>query len=245
MNKDKTYDKDIIAKRLVFTVAVALIAVVISAVAAHYTNGNLTDALPDTTADSEIVTQLAEVPKTNVPDERTTAYYEDETEQNEDETENATTIAVLETQPHTQTEPPQTAAVNAEFVLPFDGDIIKNYSKSQVQYSETMSDWRIHLGADFSGNEGDEVCSVGNGTVSNVYADSKWGYVIEIDYGTFTGRYCGISQEGAVGINQELRAGDVIGKLTSIPIESADGVHLHFEALKNGVNVDPFEALGK
>lgn len=244
MNEEKISDKKMLSKRLVFTVSVALIAVVISVAVSSFNGSNgLKDKLPETSTEKESVTQLAQAEKEDVPDERESEQSsEKEISKQETETE---TKAAAEKESQKLTEPEQTAVVNAEFVLPFDSDITKKYSKKQVQYSKTMNDWRIHSGVDFAGKEGDNVYSVGNGTVSKIYVDSKWGYVIEVDYGTFTGRYCGISQENAVSINQSVSTGDVIGTLTSIPIESADGVHLHFEALKDGENIDPFEALRK
>ncbi len=152
------------------------------------------------------------------------------------ETENQTVTAeeVIESQ----------SFVNASYVFPFGSKIGKEYSLTPV-YDETMEDWRIHAAIDFLGEKGGNVVSVGNGKVTKVIADPSFGYCIEVDHGEFTAIYCGIEQGTAVGIDDEVKKGDLIGKLGDIPCESAQESHLHFETLKDGVCIDPIKALGK
>ncbi len=108
-----------------------------------------------------------------------------------------------------------------------------------------MGDWRIHAAIDFLGEKGSDVVSVGDGRVTKVIADPSRGYCIEVDHGEFTARYCGIEQGTAVGIDDEVKKGDLIGKLGDIPCESAQESHLHFETITDGVSIDPIKALGK
>lgn len=249
MDKNESSSKNTaLARRLYFTVCVAVVAVIASVSVAHYTSEKLTDTVSQTTQYTDAYeTQQAQVEKTDVPDERTIVNNteDDETthQTTDEETKEQTTQIIQQTTQEETTES-ETKPVNKSYVLPLSGDVMKKFSLTQPQYNSTMGDWRVHSGIDFAGEEGEEVCSVGNGTVTKVYADSKWGYVIEIDYGDFVGRYCGISQDGAVGIEQSVTQGSVIGKLTTIPAEAQDGIHLHFEVLKNGENVDPLSVLG-
>ncbi len=154
----------------------------------------------------------------------------------EEETENQAVTAeeVIESQ----------SFVNASYIFPFGNEISKEYSLTPV-YDETMEDWRIHAAIDFSGEKGSDVVSVGDGRVTKVIADPAFGYCIEVDHGEFTARYCGIEQGTAVGIDDEVKKGDLIGKLGDIPCESAQESHLHFETVKDGVSIDPIKALGK
>jgi murein DD-endopeptidase MepM/ murein hydrolase activator NlpD len=108
----------------------------------------------------------------------------------------------------------------------------------------TTGDWRIHKGIDFIAKRGDEVRSIGNGKVVRVVSDPAWGYCIDVDYGEFTARYCGMEQGTTVIIDDVVSKGDTIGKVGFIPCESKQESHLHFEIVRGGANVDPKEILG-
>lgn len=130
------------------------------------------------------------------------------------------------------------------FIRPHDGEIIRAYSPDVPLYSETMNDWRTHPGIDIAVNEGDEAVSIGKGTVSKVLVDSSYGYTVEVDYGSFTARYCGLKQGDSVGIGQSLEKGDSIGVIDTVPCEANAGPHLHFEIIKDGTDIDPLKTLG-
>lgn len=129
------------------------------------------------------------------------------------------------------------------FMLPCDGKIIREYSPEIPVYCETMEDWRTHSGIDFAVKDDEEVLSVGKGKVSKVLVDSVYGYTVEVDYGDFIARYCGLEQGTCVGINQLLNKGDSIGKVATVPCESKSGKHLHFEIIRNGDYADPIKTL--
>ena len=123
------------------------------------------------------------------------------------------------------------------------GDIDRRFSMSPV-YDETMEDWRIHKGVDFLCQQGDEVKSMGNGKVVKVIADPSWGYCIEVDYGKFTARYCGLQQGTTVIIDDIVSKGDIIGKVASIHCESKQESHLHLEIVRDGVWIDSTSVMG-
>lgn len=129
------------------------------------------------------------------------------------------------------------------FMLPCDGKIIREYSPEIPVYCETMEDWRTHSGVDFAVKEDEEVLSVGKGKVSKVLVDSVYGYTVEVNYGDFIARYCGLEQGTCVGIDQLLNKGDSIGKVATVPCESKSGKHLHFEIIRNGDYADPIKTL--
>ncbi len=139
----------------------------------------------------------------------------------------------------------ETTAEKQSFMLPCDGKIIREYSPDIPVYCETMEDWRTHNGVDFALSEDDEVLSVGKGKVSRVLIDSVYGYTVEVDYGTFTARYCGMKQGECVGIDQLLNKGDSIGKVDEVPCEKKSEKHLHFEIIKDGDYADPIKVLKK
>ena len=129
-----------------------------------------------------------------------------------------------------------------EFVLPCTDEIIKDYSDSYAVKSNTMNDWRVHNGVDFKAEEGSEIKAVRTGSVLAIYHSSLWGTVVEIDHGAgITVRYCGIGKDCRVTADDVVEKGQVIGTVSTIPVEAADGIHLHLEVLKNGKIIDPLE----
>lgn len=241
MKKNNIFEKNAHGKTFYIASAIAIVAIIASVFAIRYTGGKLMEELPNTTSTTiptQIFTTAAQNEVTDIPDTRD----ESTTEITETSTEKKTEPSTTEK----ETKSACASITNNEFFLPIgDAKPIREYSPSKPIKSETMGDWRVHNGIDFEAKENDEVHSVGNGVVTKVISDPKWGYIIEIDHGSFTGRYCAIDQETAVGIGTELSAGDVIGKITSVPVEAADGFHLHFEAVRDGAYIDPLEALAK
>lgn len=156
---------------------------------------------------------------------------------NSTEASGNTSGASSEAQPTTQ------SAKKQSFVYPANGKILKGFSDSKLLYSKTMNDWRTHSGTDFEANEGDKVYSIGEGKVKKVTSEIKWGYCIEVDYGEYIARYCGIDQEGAVSVGQQVYKNSTIGTVKTAPCESLDGTLLHFEMLKGGKPVDPIAVI--
>ena len=153
----------------------------------------------------------------------------------------ATTAVIATTAKNTTT---TATEKRTDLMLPHDGEIIRTYSPDVPLYCETMNDWRTHQGIDIAVGEGEEVLSVGKGKVSKVMADSTYGYTVEVDYGTFTARYCGMKQGDCVGIGQVLEKGDSIGTVDVVPCEVNSQKHLHFEVVVDGMNEDPMKMLG-
>ncbi len=127
-----------------------------------------------------------------------------------------------------------------KFVYPAEKKIVKDYSGSVAVKSKTMNDWRVHSGIDFKAKEGQEIKAIQSGAVLAVYNSSLWGTTVEIDHGAgIVARYCGLDGKLNVNANDVVEAGQVIGHISSIPLEAADGVHLHLEITKDGTTIDP------
>ena len=128
------------------------------------------------------------------------------------------------------------------YLLPLSNTVQKPYSSEGPLFNETMKDWRLHLGADFAGKEGQEVKAVTGGTVKSYVKDPLWGGVIEIDHGVgVVTRYCGVT--ASVKIGDKVEMGQVIGKLQTIPCECAQSAHLHLEMIVDGTPIDPVAAI--
>ncbi|MDO4847179.1 MAG: peptidoglycan DD-metalloendopeptidase family protein [Clostridiaceae bacterium] len=142
------------------------------------------------------------------------------------------------------TEAPLTRA--DAFVLPLSNGVIKDYSDGDPVYSKTMGDWRAHTGVDFVGEENEAVRAINNGKVVSVRDDALWGTVVEIDHlDGMTAKYCGLNGDDCVREGETVFAGQTVGTLHKVPVESADGTHLHLEIVVDGVYVSPLEVMGK
>lgn len=128
------------------------------------------------------------------------------------------------------------------FSVPFSGELIQGYSGSEMVYSETMKDYRAHLGVDFAADEGTPVFVTAFGTVSSVNEDDFYGLTVTVDHGGgLKSVYSGLS-EAFVEQGEELARGTTIGTVgSSAHCEAALGAHLHFEAKLDGENMDPEE----
>lgn len=101
---------------------------------------------------------------------------------------------------------------------------------------------KFHSGMDFSAQLGTEAYATGDGIVTDVDRD-HWGYgnMVTIDHGFgYKTRYAHL-QKFAVRKGQKVKRGQLIGYIGNTG--KTTGVHLHYEVLKNGVQVDPIHFL--
>lgn len=97
---------------------------------------------------------------------------------------------------------------------------------------------KFHSGIDFSSTLGTEAYATGDAVVDDVQSN-EWGYgnmvILDHGYGYKT-RYAHL-QSAAVHKGQTVKRGQVIGYIGATG--KATGVHLHYEVLKNDVQIDP------
>jgi len=100
-----------------------------------------------------------------------------------------------------------------------------------------------HKGIDFAGPLGSKVSSVAAGLVTRAGEYPGFGNMVEINHGNgLSTRYCH---------NEKLlvKQGDMVRKGEDVALMGSTGrstgPHLHFEVLKNGVQVDPLRFLGE
>jgi len=97
---------------------------------------------------------------------------------------------------------------------------------------------KFHSGIDFSAQLGTEAYATGDGVVSDVER-GHWGYgnMVTIDHGFgYKTRYAHL-QKPAVRKGQKVKRGQLVGYIGNTG--KTTGVHLHYEVLKNNVQINP------
>lgn len=136
-------------------------------------------------------------------------------------------------------------AAPALVVHPLIGETLAAFSMDELQYSETMGDWRTHDGMDIAAAPGTQVCAASAGTVIDVRDDDLMGTTVVISHdGGYDTIYANLQTVPTVEIGDYVTAGQVIGSVGSTALgESALAPHLHFGVTKDGEYVDPAEFL--
>ena len=134
------------------------------------------------------------------------------------------------------------SSTDDSFIKPCDGEIIRTYSMDSLVYSDTLQEWITHRGIDIKGEMYQEVRATQSGTIKSIKNDPRYGTSIIIEHknGFKTVYSCLLGTRDGLEENQEVKQGDVIGKIGNSGVfETADGAHLHFEMLKDDEYVNP------
>ena len=164
------------------------------------------------------------------------------------ETEPPLEDGTVEAPTHQGTEKPVSGDVEEfELSLPANGVIAKGHDSTIQVWSETMGDYRIHLGIDIATEDGAPVYAAADGKVSKIWDDALMGRCVAISHdGEVYTFYKNLDTTLTSGIEEgaEVKRGDQIGTVGDTAIaELADEPHFHVEMTVNGLAVDPREYL--
>lgn len=131
------------------------------------------------------------------------------------------------------------------FILPVSGALLKGHDSELQVYSNTLKDYRVHLGVDIVTDENAPVYAAADGTVSKIWADDMMGYCIAVKHnGNCYTIYQNLSDELPEGIGEgtKVRSGQLIATVgDSAMVEIGEEPHLHFEMTVDDLSVDPLE----
>ena len=148
----------------------------------------------------------------------------------------------VESQPYSSKEETVSKEVKS-YAMPIQGEIIKDFNDSQLQYSKTYGDMRLHLGVDIACSKNNSVSSCSNGKVISVEENTPMGTVITIDHEDgLKIKYASI-EKPTVKSGDTVKTGDILGYAGTISAECADEFHIHIEAYKNDKPVSLIEVL--
>lgn len=127
------------------------------------------------------------------------------------------------------------------FIKPTDGEIICEYAKDNLIYSETLKEWITHTAVDIKADKTSVIKAAADGVVKSIVNDPRYGLtvVIEHDDGYET-VYSNLLTAEFVVEGEEVTQGQTIGTAgNTASFESSMECHLHFELLKDGEYLDP------
>lgn len=167
---------------------------------------------------------------------------EDDDIENANANINVNADAKVSTEADANTAKDEGSPTDDSFIKPCDGEIIRPYSMDSLVYSDTLQEWITHRGIDIKGEMYQEVRAAQSGTIKSIKNDPRYGTSIIIEHknGFKTVYSCLLGTRDGLEENQEVKQGDVIGKIGNSGVfETADGAHLHFEMLKDDGYVNP------
>lgn len=127
------------------------------------------------------------------------------------------------------------------FEKPVDGEIMKEYAKDNLVYSETLKEWVTHLGIDIKAEKTSVVKSAEAGTVKSIKNDPRYGLTIVVDHEDgYQTVYSNLLTSEFVVEGEKVEKGQSLGTVGNTAVfEIADEAHLHFEILKDSIQIDP------
>ena len=155
----------------------------------------------------------------------------DEPDTNNDS--NTTTNAPTNASTNTSTEDEKVTESKKEitFVKPTEGEIICEFAKDNLVYSETLKEWITHTAIDIKADKTSVIKSAAEGVVKSIVNDPRYGLtiVIEHDEGYET-VYSNLLTAEFVVEGEEVTQGQTIGTAgTTAAFESEMECHIHFE----------------
>ena len=127
------------------------------------------------------------------------------------------------------------------FAKPTEGDIICEYAKDNLIYSETLKEWITHTAIDIKADKTSVIKASADGIVKSIVNDPRYGLtvIIEHDDGYET-VYANLLTAEFVVAGEEVAQGQTIGTVgNTASFESSMECHLHFELIKDGEYLDP------
>lgn len=127
------------------------------------------------------------------------------------------------------------------FAMPVSGEVSKEFAKDKLVYSDTLKEWVTHSGIDIKADKTTVVKSSEAGTVKSIKNDPRYGLTVVIEHSCgYSTVYSNLLTAEFVVVGEKVEKGQTIGTVgNTATFEIADDSHLHFEILKDNVQIDP------
>lgn len=152
-----------------------------------------------------------------------------------------TTKEQTQTKTDSSTKQDTKSTENPTFKNPVEGEVIKEYAKDKLVYSNTLGEWIVHDGIDIKANKTTVVKASAEGTVKSIKNDPRYGLTVIIEHSNgLTSVYSNLLTAEFVVEGEKVKQGQTIGTVgTTATFEISDEPHLHFEIRKDGNSLDP------
>lgn len=127
------------------------------------------------------------------------------------------------------------------FVKPVEGEVVLNFAKDTLVYSNTLQEWITHHGVDMKADKTTVVKASAEGSVKSIKNDPRYGITVVIEHvNGFRSVYANLLTAEFVKEGETVKQGQTIGTVgNTATFEIADEPHLHFEMLKDNEYIDP------
>ena len=127
------------------------------------------------------------------------------------------------------------------FAKPVEGEIMKDFAKDNLIYSNTLEEWSTHTGIDIKADKTTVVNASEAGTVKSIKNDPRYGLTIVLEHTDgYETVYSNLLTSEFVVEGEKVEKGQALGTVgNTAAFEIADEPHLHFEILKDSVAIDP------
>ena len=145
------------------------------------------------------------------------------------------------TEPQTQPEEVPETKKEITFIKPTEGEVICEYAKDNLIYSETLKEWITHTGIDIKADKTSVIKSAADGVVKSIVNDPRYGLTVVIEHEDgYQTIYSNLLTAEFVVEGEEITQGQTIGTAgNTASFESNMECHLHFELIKDGEYLDP------
>lgn len=142
---------------------------------------------------------------------------------------------------NTVEEKPKEEKVELSFEKPVEGDIVREFAVENLVYSDTLQEWTTHTGIDIKADKTTVVKSAEAGIVKTIKNDPRYGLTVIVEHADgFQTVYSNLLTSEFVVEGEKVEKGQSLGTVgNTAAFEIADEAHLHFEILKDSVQVDP------
>lgn len=135
----------------------------------------------------------------------------------------------------------ETKLEDPKFKRPVAGEIIREFAKDKLVYSNTLQEWVTHNGIDIKAEKTTVIKASEEGTIKSIKNDPRYGLTVVIEHNNgFTSVYSNLLTAEFVVEGEKVKQGQTIGTVgNTATFEITDEAHLHFEITKDGEYLDP------